>query len=287
MKFEMNIHKIRAIAKKDFMDNVRNRWSIALTLIFLLLTIVISYFGATQGGGNVGFQGFEATVVGMTSITAFLLPLIAIMQGYSAVIGERENGSLGVILGCPVSRYDVVIGKFLGLGSVMFVTIFAGFGIAGLIVAALSSGTDWLIYLGFMLCTFIFTMVYLGFSIMMSALASKRSTSIAGSIFLFFSGMILGIILLGVWSATSGQNLMDFMGGGVSSFPDWFWVVEHINFMDAYPLGSMQMFNVNQFMGYTMNTPNWVSPYSIFGFQFLVALACFVLSMFIMKRKDL
>jgi len=284
---EINPKKIMAITRKEFMDNVRNRWSLALTFIFILLTLVISYFGATQGGGTVGFQGFEDTVAGMTSITAFLLPLIAIMQGYGAIIGERENGSLGVVLGCPVSRFDVIIGKFLGLGSVMFVTIFAGFGIAGLVVAALSTGTDWIIYLGFILSTFIFTMVYLGFSIMMSTLASKRSTSIAGSIFLFFSGMILSIVMIGVWTATSGNSLTDFLNGNVASFPGWFWVLEHVNFMDIYPLGSMMLFNVTQIMGFTISTPGWVSVYSIFGFQFLVALGCFILSMFIMNRKDI
>jgi len=62
MGLEFNPRKIKAIAKKEFMDNLRNRWVLALSIIFLLLTIVMSYFGGAQTGGDVEFHGFEATV---------------------------------------------------------------------------------------------------------------------------------------------------------------------------------------------------------------------------------
>jgi hypothetical protein len=40
--FEINHQKVLAISKKEFMDNVRNKWVLALSMIFLLLVILIS-----------------------------------------------------------------------------------------------------------------------------------------------------------------------------------------------------------------------------------------------------
>ena len=34
------------IAKKEILDNVRNKWVIILTIIFASLTLVVSYFGS-------------------------------------------------------------------------------------------------------------------------------------------------------------------------------------------------------------------------------------------------
>ena len=58
----MNTKTIYAIAKKEFLDNYRNKWIIALTIIFLLLTLVISYFGTL---GNEGWADLDVTIGGM------------------------------------------------------------------------------------------------------------------------------------------------------------------------------------------------------------------------------
>jgi ABC-type transport system involved in multi-copper enzyme maturation permease subunit len=161
-----------------------------------------------------------------------------------------------------------------------------GFGIAGILIAALSNGADWLKYIVFIFCTIIFTLVYLGFAIFMSTISSKRSTAIAGGVLIFFSGMIIGIVAFGVWVATSGHGLSDLMTGDISDLPGWFWAVEHINFMDGYGMGAMLLFGTSQFFGVTMVMPDWVSAWSIFGVQLAVAVTLFLLSMFIIKKKD-
>ena len=187
MVLEINPNKIFTIAKKEFMDNVRNKWVLVLSLIFMTLTIVFSYFGGASSGGGVEFRGFGDTVAAMSTIAAMFLPIIAIMLGYGSVISERENGSMGVVLGCPISRYDVIIGKFFGLGSVLMATILLGFGISGLIVGAMTSFDGGLEYFLFLMLTFMFSMFFLGFSLFMSTIANKRSTAIAGGLAVFFS----------------------------------------------------------------------------------------------------
>ena len=284
MKFELQPDKILAIAKKEFMDNVRSKWVLALTVVFTLLTIVMSYFGgALDPSSGVGFQGFQATVMLMSAVTSILLPIIAIMLGYGTIVGEKENGSLGVVLSCPVSRFDLVLGKFCGLGGVMFTTIFAGFGLAGIVITVMSSGADWLIYIAFMLGTFIFTMVFLGFSILMSALAKKRSTAMGGGVLLWFSGMILGIILMGVYMATGGS----FADMYNEPLPNWYWAMEFLNFQDIYPIGSMLLFGIDQMVGIQLLIPDFVNVWTVFGWMFFVSALTLVLSMLLMDRKDI
>ena len=43
-----NLISMYAVAKKEFMDNVRNKWIIALVIVFILLTVLASYLAAGQ-----------------------------------------------------------------------------------------------------------------------------------------------------------------------------------------------------------------------------------------------
>ena len=285
MTFGFNFRKVKAIARKEFMDNVRNKWVLALSLLFLVLVMVFSYFGGASSGGDVEFHGYKDTVAGLSSIASVLLPIIAIMLGYSTIIGERENGSMGVVLGCPVSRSDVIIGKFVGLGLVLMVTILLGFGISGLIIGALAGFSGAPAYFLFMMLSFLFAMFFLGFSIFMSALASKRSTAIAGGLAVFFSGMIAGTLLFGIWVATGG-DFMALMSGTID-LPDWFWAGEYLNFMDIYPMGATDLFGTSEFFGFSMEYPWFINAPMIFAWFALLTTATFLASLFVFRKKDL
>jgi ABC-type transport system involved in multi-copper enzyme maturation permease subunit len=290
MVLEMNINKVKAIAKKEFMDNVRNKWVLALSVIFLLLVILMSYFGGATSGGDVDFQGYKATVGSMSAIASMLLPIIAIMLSYSTIIAERENGSLSVVLGCPVSRVDVILGKFLGLSGVLAFTIFLGFGISGIIVGAMAGFADALAYLLFIFLTVLFATFFLGFSILMSAIASKRSTAIAGGLAIFFSGMIAGTVLMGLWVASGGDiatMMQQAMAGQMPQFPDWVWAGYYFSFMDIYPMGAMDLFNTTEIMGYTMDYPWFINAPMIFTWFLLLTTGTFLGSLFVFRKKDL
>ena len=291
MVLEINPNKVYTVAKKEFMDNVRNKWVLILSLIFMALTIVFSYFGGAASGGGVKFQGFGDTVAAMSSIAAIFLPIIAIMLGYGSVISERENGSMGVVMGCPVSRFDVIIGKFAGLGSVLMATILIGFGISGLIVGVMTSFDGGLEYILFMMLTFVFSMFFLGFSIFMSTIANKRSTAMAGGLAVFFSGAIAGIILIGMWVATGGDMgaMMEaaMTGGEIPTFPDWYWAGMYFSFMDIYPMGSMLLFSLTGFAGMIYEYPDFVTAASIFGWFILLTALTFVSSIVTFIKKDL
>ena len=46
-----NSKAVYTVAKKEFTDNVRNKWTILLTVLFVILIVVFSYVAGGQTGG--------------------------------------------------------------------------------------------------------------------------------------------------------------------------------------------------------------------------------------------
>ncbi len=247
-----NIRAVYTIAKKEFSDNARNKWILAMISIFLILTIASSVMA---GGGKMGEM--EMTVGTLMGLAAFLVPIIAIMLGYATISGEAESGALSIVLTCPVSRTEVLLGKFLGLGSVICFSVFVGFGVSGLIIAA-TAGGQWIGYLSFMLLTMLLGMLYLSLSMCFSSVLKRRVTSLAAGVLVFFLGMILGMIMMGVYASTGG-DLGAFIMGDMSDVPDWFWCEVFLSPQDGSQVAAMLAFGVKEFMGYEFALPSYIN----------------------------
>ena len=112
------LKQIGVIAGKEFRDRIRNRWVLAIAVVFTVLALVIAYFGAAQQG-SVGYRGIEITIASLVSLVIYLVPLIALILGFDAVVGERERGSLDLLLSMPITRLELLLGKFFGLSAAL------------------------------------------------------------------------------------------------------------------------------------------------------------------------
>lgn len=213
----INPKMIYTIAKKEFLDNIRNRWIILLTVIFIILIIAFSYVAG--GGGEDVFGDMQSSVLGMMSISSLLIPLIAIILGFSTISGEAETGALYVVLSYPVRRIEVLLGKLLGLGSVIIISILLGFGFGGLVIAGTTGTSSWVGYIGFIFLSIFLGFIYLSLAICISAYCKRRITSIGGGIVIFFWGMIYGTVMIAVLYA-AGHSLEGFLTG--ENVPEWF-----------------------------------------------------------------
>jgi Cu-processing system permease protein len=223
----MDFNSIFSIAKKEIMDNVRNKWVIILAIIFALLTLVVSYFGSYL---SQGWQDLGLTIAGMMSLVQFLIPIIGLMLGYATIIGEIERGSMSSLISLPATRLDILLGKFFGLGAVLSFTILIGFGIAGIVIALNVPDVDFAGYGIFIGATILLGLVFLSLAMFFSTLFKKRSTAMGTAIFLwFFFNMILPLIFAGVLIA--GVGVEDLLSGVV---PDWYYGLQLINPLSAY-----------------------------------------------------
>jgi ABC-type transport system involved in multi-copper enzyme maturation permease subunit len=281
----INMKSIFSIAKKEFMDNLRNKWIIAMMIIFLLLTILASYLAGGQVGGEDAFGGMEDTVVSLLSISSLLIPLIAIMLGYSTISGEAENGSLSIVLSYPVKRIEVLIGKLFGLGAVLIFSTVVGFGAGGLIIGATVGINEGIGYLWFIALTILLGLIYLSLSICISSFCKKRVTSIAGGVVVFFWAMIYGMIIFGILLA-SGISYEEFFTPGFS-YPDWLFTSVFFSPGDTYQMAVMQAFGLSQAFGFTIEAPEYMSLGLLVFSQFIWLIIPLILAYRFLKRRDI
>ena len=220
------LNSIFTISKKELLDNVRNKWIIILTIIFASLTLVVSYFGSIFTDG---WQDLGITIQGMMSLVQLLIPIIVLMLGYSAIIGEIEKGSMSSLLSLPVTRLEILLGKFIGLGSLLAITIIIGFGLAGIVIGFNVSDVDYLGYIIFIFATIMIGLVFLALALFLSTLFNKRSTAMGGAIFLwFFFNIILPIVFVGILAASS--DIINI----INNAPDWYHILNLFNPLQVY-----------------------------------------------------
>ena len=84
---------ILIIAQKEIRDNLRNRWVIAATMLMFVLALALGFLGSAPTG-SVKIDPLTVTVVSLSSLSIFLIPLIAMLMAYDALIGEIERGTM-------------------------------------------------------------------------------------------------------------------------------------------------------------------------------------------------
>ncbi|UCF08448.1 MAG: ABC transporter permease [Thermoplasmata archaeon] len=229
--------------------------------------------------------GMEDTVGTIMSISVLLIPVIAIMLGYSTIAGEAENGSLYVVLSYPVRRSEVLLGKFIGLGFVIVVSCIVGFGAGGLIIAITVGTASSLGFLAFIGLTILIGLLYLALTIMASAFCKRKVTALAAGIIIFFWAMIYGMIIMGIYLATGG-NMGDFFSGNIV-FPDWLWRSVFFSPGDMYQMAVMQAFGIDQLFGITVETPGYLTLELLVGVMLLWTIIPMILAYFFFEKRDI
>ncbi|NIQ07735.1 MAG: ABC transporter permease [Candidatus Korarchaeota archaeon] len=281
---KINLRSIYAVSKKEFKDNIRNYWIVALISIFFLLTLLTSFFVGGQGENSAVFGGFEETVATLLSIGSALVPIIAIMLGYATISGEVESGSLDLVLSYPLRRVELLLGKMIGLSGVVGLSTVVGFGLGGVLIAFFAGAASWTGYLTFIMLTILLGVLYLSVSTFFSTLTSKRSTSLGIAIVIFFWGMIYGTLILGIFLA-QGHSMADLLQG--EAFPEWLWRTLVLSPQDMYQAGAMLAFDVEEAFGLPLDLPGFINLRFLVSVQLLWTIIPLILSFYVFKKKDL
>ena len=195
---------IRVIAGKEFRDRIRNRWVLAVALIFALFSLAIAYFGAAQQG-EVGFKNINMTIASLVSLVIYLVPLIALLLGYDAIIGEKELGSMDLLLSMPVTRFELLLGKYLGLASALASSTVIGFGVGLLPLISSIDGHDFVNYAGFVLSSILMGLAFLSLSLLVSVSARDRVSASGAALGLwFFFVLIFDLLIMGALVVSQG-----------------------------------------------------------------------------------
>ena len=118
----------------------RNLWVVTASGIMLLFALALTFAGSAPTGA-LGVDLLTVSIASMTTLSVYLTPLLALMMAFDALAGERERGSLALLLTTPMSRGELLIGKFLAHLSTLALAFLVGFGVTGAVTVALDSAS--------------------------------------------------------------------------------------------------------------------------------------------------
>ena len=220
-----------AVIRKDFQDSIRSFSLLATTLLFvafatflaLIQWIPLMYQDSTVNTSTL------ALLNSMRQPTVFMVPLIGLVLAYDTIAGERERGTIRVVLGLPNSRAEVVFGKFVGRTTVIAVSILAGYAVAGAVALATYESFDFVAFSQYTLLTVFYGAVYVGLATGFSAAMESKQRAIVGA------GALYSVFLLG-WDVALLVLQLAIYGNDIpeTGLPDWFKFIGTLNPSTAF-----------------------------------------------------
>lgn len=195
------------LALKELRDGLRNRWIAAAIILLGGLALALSLLGSAPTG-SVSASAMDISVISLASLSVYLIPLIALMLSFDALVGEFERGTMMLLLTYPVTRWQVIMGKFLGHVMILFIAIFAGYGGAVIIMTLLTGGSmeGWQAYVSMMFSSLVLGAVFIALGYLVSVLVKERATAAGTAIGLWLVFVVLyDLLLFGVLLVDEGQ----------------------------------------------------------------------------------
>lgn len=216
---------VPTIARKEFDDAIRSRmlWGIV---------VVIAAMTSLSAGVSLLVPNVEADAVmalgGATQFAGLLVPIMALIAAYLAVAGERESGSLKVLLGLPPSRGEVLVGKFLGRSGVVVIGLSLGFAVSGVVTVTLYGALPVVAFLGVTALTALLGMTFAGIAVGISAFTATRARAMTIAVAAYLGLTVLWDLL------PTGAHLLVAGAMPGETVPAWYLLVQSLSPTGAY-----------------------------------------------------
>lgn len=186
------MNRILATASSEIRIAFRNRWVAIALVLMALFSLVLTLAGSAPSGG-LGVDRLSVTVASLTSLSVYLIPLLALLMSFDAIAGEVERGTLPLLLTYPVAREQILLGKFLAHLGILALAVLVGHGLAAAVAlsgdAQSAAGLPALWRLGW--SSVLLGATFLGAGYALSALARRPSGAAGLAI-----GLWLGLVVL-------------------------------------------------------------------------------------------
>jgi Cu-processing system permease protein len=205
----MDLISIYHIARQELVINIRNKWTVIFAVVFGILVVSISYIGIRTEGFS-GMQDFTRTSASLLNLVLYIVPLVALTMGTLSFTGDK--GSAELLFSQPLSRAEVLIGKWLGVFFSIALSTLIGFSLAGIIVVT-ANGLEGLgRYVWFVLLSLSLSLVFLSVSVLVATTSKRKSRAfgIALSLWFFFV-LFYDLLSLGGSLMFKGQSANMFL----------------------------------------------------------------------------
>ncbi len=202
------------LAAMEIRMGLRNRWVLATTLLMATLSFALAALGSAPTG-VIDVDLLLITVVSLSSLSVFFVPLIALLLSHDSIAGEVEQGTMLLLVSYPISRSEVVIGKFIGQFLIITMAIIVGLALAAVVVLFKTDGgivfESWLALLNLGGATIALGACFVALGLWASSMVKQRAAAagIAISLWLFFAVLfdlgLLSILVSDVGSFISAE----------------------------------------------------------------------------------
>lgn len=186
-------------ARREFLDALSSRWFLLYTIAFTVLSIAVSYM-SLAGSGSQGFAGFGRTTAGLLNLIMLVVPLMALIAGAGSIAGERERGTLLYLLAQPITRTELLFGKYIGLAVAMCCSMGIGFGLSASVLAWKAGGVGLGSFSMLILLTCMLSLAMLSVGMLLSVLS--RRSGVATGLGLFCWLVLVFLSDLGLMAGT-------------------------------------------------------------------------------------
>ena len=248
-----------AIAGSELRILRRNRWLFMATLIMVLFALALTFAGSAPTG-SLGVDMLTVSVTSMTTLSVYLAPLLALMMSFDAISGDRDRGSLSLLLSYPAGRGEILLGKFLSHLAALAFAMTVGFGTAGALTAwSGGAGVDSLLALGRLIATSILlgaVFLALGYGVSSISGSSTAAAGMSAALWLIFVVLYdLGLL---------GAVVMDEGGVFTQSIFPWLMVANPADAFRVWNIAASETIAVTSGMtGAASALPGWAAPLSL------------------------
>ncbi len=205
------------IAKQEFTINRRNKWVTSFAGVFALITFLVAYFGMVTSG-YAGFQDFTRTSASIINLAGFIVPLFALLLGVFSFLSNKDY--IDILVTEPVSRQQIILGKYIGLLITLIAATLIGFGLPGVVMALVIGAEGALMYCLIVALSLISGAIFLGLSLLIALITHRQQIAlgVAVALWIFFE-LFYGLIVLGTTLYFSPTLLKSFLLFGLFGNP--------------------------------------------------------------------
>lgn len=181
---------VLVLARRELRETLRRRsiWAYATGLAVLALALSLA---GTRAAGYAGLGGFGRTSASLVNALLLFIPLLGFTAGASAMLVDRERGTLSYLLAQPVTRGDLFLGKALGALAALLAALALAFVIVGSGIT-LSGGADATPILSLLGHSLVYATTCLAIGLAIGSLAQTQSAATGAAITIWLVLVFLG-----------------------------------------------------------------------------------------------
>ncbi|MBU4256515.1 MAG: ABC transporter permease [Thermoplasmatales archaeon] len=222
----MNPKGVFAIAKREFLSNLKS-----IRMLILLILFALAVVGGAYGLAVLSVKpemipdsdlaetlstGPNAVLFMSALFIAFVGSISAVSLSFDSIVKEKLQNSLDLLLCRPLSKREILFGKFLGLWAALSLPGIIMLLAAILCVASVAGMPSTKMTLGFIIFTVIFFGIFISIQQIFSTVSKTLGTAILSGIGVWFLFTMFWVLV-----SLSIAYLMGMPMGTIQTNPDY------------------------------------------------------------------